>query len=65
MDLNALVNQNIWIVAGVTIFIALHTILKAVRDAIDKTPATDDNAFERVVTIVGKVAGYLAGIRAK
>ena len=65
MDLNAFISQNIWVVAGVTIFIALHTILKAVRDAIDKTPETDDNIFERTVTIAGKAAAYLAGIRAK
>ena len=54
MDLNAFINQHAWIIAGITIFIALHTILKAVRDAIDKTPATDDNAFERIVTDHGK-----------
>ncbi len=65
MDLNVLVSQNLWVVAGITLFIAVHTILKAVRDAIDKTPATDDNAFERAVTIMGKAAGYLVGIRAK
>jgi len=47
-----------WVVVGV-VFIAFHTFLKAVRDAIDKTPATDDNWFERLVTIVGKVASYL------
>jgi hypothetical protein len=65
MDINQIISQNLWIVAGITIFVAVHTIVKAVRDAIDKTPATDDNAFERVVTIMGKVAAYLAGIRAK
>lgn len=65
MDLNAFINQHAWVIAGITIFIALHTILKAVRDAIDKTPATDDNAFERIVTIMGKAAGYLIGLRAK
>lgn len=65
MDLNEMIANNIWIVAGITIFIALHTILKAIRDAIDKTPATDDNAFERIVTIIGKVASYLMGFRAK
>lgn len=46
------------------IAIALHTFLKAVRDAIDKTPATDDNWFERLVTIIGKMLNYFTGKRA-
>lgn len=41
------------------IAVAVHTALKAIRDAIDKTPATDDNWFERMVTIIGKAIGYL------
>ena len=41
------------------ILIALHTFLKAIRDAIDSTPETDDNIFEKVVTLFGKVMGYL------
>ena len=47
-----------WVEIGVVI-IAVNTFLKAVRDAIDKTPETDDNKFERFVTLVGKVCGYL------
>lgn len=65
MDLNAFVLQHAWVGAAIIIVIAVHTILKAVRDAIDKTPETDDNKFERFVTIMGKVAKYLAGIRSK
>lgn len=65
MDLNAFITQHAWILAAITILIAIHTILKAVRDAIDKTPTTDDNGFERLVTILGKIAAYLAGFRAK
>lgn len=65
MDINAFISQHAWVLAAITILIAVHTILKAVRDAIDKTPATDDNAFERIVTIMGKIAAYLAGFRAK
>lgn len=46
--------------------IALHTFLKALRDALDKTPETDDNIFERVVTVIGKVINYIvAGKRIK
>ncbi len=41
------------------IAVSVHTALKAIRDAIDKTPATDDNWFERMVTIIGKAIGYL------
>lgn len=65
MDLNNFILEHAWLGAVIVILIAVHTILKAVRDAIDKTPATDDNAFERIVTIMGKVASYLAGFRAK
>ena len=41
------------------VVILLNNFLKGLRDAIDTTPDTDDNAFERFVTIVGKVLGYL------
>lgn len=44
--------------------LAIHTGLKAIRDAIDKTPATDDNWFEKLVTVIGKVLNYFAGKRA-
>ena len=43
--------------------LAVHTALKAIRDAIDKTPATDDNWFEKMVTFIGKVLNYFAGKR--
>lgn len=39
--------------------IALNTFLKALRDAIDKTPETDDNMLERIWSIVTKALGYL------
>lgn len=54
--------QNNWVAIGV-IALAFHTFLKAVRDAIDKTPATDDNWFEKFVTIFGKAVAYLGGKR--
>ena len=46
--------QDNW-AAILAVLVAFSMFLKALRDAIDKTPATDDNAFERIVTIVGKV----------
>lgn len=39
--------------------IALNTFLKALRDAIDKTPNTDDNLVERIWSVVTKSLGYL------
>ena len=47
-----------WAEIGV-ITLSIHTALKAIRDAIDKTPETDDNWFEKFVTILSKAAGYL------
>lgn len=69
MDLINFVNnfaaQHAWVGLVIAILIALHTGLKALRDALDTTPQTDDNWFERGITIMGKVVGYLAGFRAK
>lgn len=63
--LNNFAQQHAWIGLTIAIIIAVHTGLKALRDAIDTTPQTDDNWFERTVTIMGKVTSYLAGFRAK
>lgn len=63
--LNNFAQQHAWVGLTIAIIIALHTGLKALRDAIDTTPQTDDNWFERTVTIMGKVTSYLAGFRAK
>lgn len=54
--------QAHWVQIGV-IALAIHTALKGVRDALDKTPETDDNLFEKIVSIIGKVVGYLFGSR--
>ena len=57
--------QNNW-PAIIAIYLAFHKVLVAIRDAIDKTPATDDNWFEKTVTVIGKISGYLiTGIRPK
>lgn len=41
------------------IYLAVHKLLVSVRDALDKTPATDDNWFEKLVTAMGKLGNYL------
>ena len=43
----------------VAVFLAFHKILVTIRDILDKTPSTDDNWFEKLVTILGKLGGYL------
>lgn len=63
--LNNFAQDHAWVGLTISIVIAAHTGLKALRDAIDTTPQTDDNWFERIVTILGKVSGYLVGSRAK
>lgn len=57
--------KNVWNfvatnwVAIVAVAVAFHTAARGIRDAIDKTPATDDNVFERFVTISGKAVDYI------
>lgn len=49
-----------------TIYLLFYVFIKGVRDALDKTPDTDDNAFEKFVTILGKLAKlFMAGQRPK
>lgn len=55
--------QTNWVQITV-IVLAVNTCLKAIRDAIDATPETDDNFFEKAVSFIGKVVGYLFGQRA-
>jgi hypothetical protein len=50
--------QQNW-VGIIAVYLAVHKFLVAVRDVLDKTPGTDDNAFEKAVTIMGKLGGYL------
>ncbi len=56
--------QNHWVEIGL-IALASHTFLKSIRDSIDKTPNTDDNFFEKFVTLSGNMIGYLFGKRPK
>lgn len=46
-------------VAIVAVFLAFHKVLVTIRDILDKTPGTDDNWFEKAVTVVGKLVSYL------
>jgi hypothetical protein len=50
--------QSNW-VGIIAVYLAVHKFLVSVRDVLDKTPATDDNLFEKAVTVMGKLAGYL------
>lgn len=42
-----------------------QNVIKGVRDALDSTPETDDNKWEKLATVASKVLGYLVGFRAK
>lgn len=63
--LNTFASQHPWIFVVVAIYVAVVTAIKGIRDAIDTTPATDDNIFEKVATILWKTVGYVIGIRPK
>lgn len=39
-----------------TVYLLFYVFIKGVRDVIDSTPETDDNAFEKFVTLLGKLA---------
>lgn len=41
------------------VFLAFSKFMKEIRDAIDKTPDTDDNAFERFCTVVYKMGASI------
>ena len=61
--LNTFASQHPWIFVVVAIYVAVVTAIKGIRDAIDTTPETDDNWFERIVTILWKTLKYAVGIR--
>lgn len=63
--LNGFATSHPWVPMSIAIFLVISTAIKGIRDAIDKTPQSDDNWFERLATIITKAAGYLAGIRPK
>ena len=51
--------QNNW-VGIIAVYLAVHKFLVSVRDVLDKTPQTADNAFEKFVEISSKLVSYLA-----
>ena len=62
---------NIWgfIVANwekiLIVVIVIQNLNKGLRDALDTTPQSDDNIWEKTSTILSKVLGYLLGFRPK
>ena len=60
---NLVSNEKIYM--AITLYLVAVQAIKGVRDAIDKTPDTDDNIFERIASVLVKTAGYLVGIRPK
>ena len=63
MDLDFL--KDNWEKIGI-IFLLFRSFVIGVRDALDKTPETDDNWFERFASILKKAAAYaLLGTRVK
>lgn len=63
--LNSFALSHPWVGVVIVCLLGVSQIIKGVRDAIDKTPASDDNAFERIATIVAKASAYLVGFRPK
>lgn len=63
--LNDFAINHPWVGLTLAIYLVVAKAIVGIRDAIDKTPASDDNWFERCATIIGKTIGYLGGIRPK
>lgn len=63
--LNNFALQHAWVTIVIAAILAVHTGLKAYRDAVDTTPESDDTPLEKAQTILSKIAGYLAGFRPK
>lgn len=61
--LNQLAVNHPWIPLTISVYLVVVKAAQGIRDAIDKTPLSDDNWFERTVTILGKTIGYLGGVR--
>lgn len=47
--------QQNWMSVSV-VYLLFYSFVKGLRDVLDKTPATDDNIFEKAVTALGKLA---------
>ena len=59
------INQIDLVKVGVG-YVLFIQVMKAVRDVLDKTPSTDDNAWERACTVLSKLGiTLLTGARPK
>ena len=59
------INNIDWVKVGLG-YVMFIQVMKAIRDAIDSTPESDDNWFERACTIMSKLgATLITGQRAK
>jgi hypothetical protein len=56
-DILNFIKEN-WVTITV-VYLAFAKFITAIRDVLDKTPASDDNWIERIVTIINKLGGYL------
>jgi len=43
----------------ILVYLAVHKLIVTLRDVLDRTPDSDDNILERIVTLSGKLADYL------
>jgi len=41
------------------VYLAFAKFITAIRDVLDKTPQSDDNWFEKMVTLLNKLGSYL------
>lgn len=63
--LNRFAENHPWVPVAVGFYLVFVKVVQGLRDALDKTPNTDDNVFERAATIIVKLGGYLVGVRPK
>jgi hypothetical protein len=45
--------------AIIAVYLLLAKFMTGLRDVLDKTPKTDDNIFERICSIMSRLADYL------
>lgn len=63
--LNQFALTHPWVPLVIAIYLGVVKLITGIRDAIDKTPESDDNWFEKMSSILKKTLGYLAGFRPK
>jgi hypothetical protein len=50
--------QQNW-VGIIAVYLLVAKFITGLRDVLDKTPAVDDNIFEKICTVMAKLADYL------